>query len=234
MTMLVLGIETSTKTGGVALIDEKGVIAEYTSNIEVTHSERLMAHVDRLLKDTGVALADVGGLAVSVGPGSFTGLRIGIATIKGIAFSTNKPVAAVPTLRALAWQVPYAAHPVCPLLDARKKEVYAALYRYENGRPVPVMDECSLPLAGLADRAAGEIIFTGEGAQLFRSEIRSLFGDRALFAPLSAMVPSAASVAEIGRLMLEQGERADPDLLTPIYIRRPEAEVAWEIRQRSR
>src|SRR5574340_111067 len=121
--MLVLGIETATKTGGVALINEKGVIAEYTSNIEVTHSERLMANVDRLLKDTGIALADVEGLAVSIGPGSFTGLRIGIATIKGIVLATGKPVAAVPTLAALAWNVPHAAHAVCPLLDAKKKEV---------------------------------------------------------------------------------------------------------------
>jgi tRNA threonylcarbamoyladenosine biosynthesis protein TsaB len=231
--MKVLGIETATRTGGVAVVSESGVIAEYTLNIEVTHSERLMATVDRVLKGTGLALADLDGLSVSVGPGSFTGLRIGIATVKGIAFTTGKPVVAVPTLRALAWNLPHAAHPVCPLLDARKKEVYAALYRYENCALLRVMEEQAIALEALAGKISGRTIFTGEAAHCFRDEIVKLFGDRALFAPRSSMVPSAASVAEIGLLMLKNGERTDPDVLTPVYIRRPEAEVAWEKRRQS-
>lgn len=232
--MLVLGIETATKTGGVALINGKGVIAEYTSNIEVTHSERLMANVDRLLKDTGVALADVEGFAVSIGPGSFTGLRIGIATIKGIVLATGKPVAAVPTLAALAWNLPHAVYPVCPLLDAKKKEVYAAVYRTGPAGIETVAPEAVLPLAELASRFKEPLLFTGEGSGLFRSDLQALFGRRAFFAPASARVPSAASVAEMGRMKLAAGERADVDELAPLYIRRPEAEVAWEKKQRSR
>lgn len=232
--MLVLGIETATKTGGVALVGDKGVVAEYTSNIEVTHSERLMAMVDRLLTDTGMSLASVEGFAVSTGPGSFTGLRIGIATIKGISLATNKPIAAVPTLAALAWNLPHAVHAVCPLLDAKKKEVYAALYRQNRGRQESVMPETVLPLAELAARITEPVIFTGEGAYLFRQELQALFGTRALFAPFSAIVPSAASVAEMGRMAITAGERADAAALAPLYIRRPEAEVAWEKRQISR
>src|SRR5512135_3665909 len=111
--MLILGIETSTKTGSVAVISETGVIAQYSLNIEVTHSERLMATVDRVFSDTGLTLSRIDGFAVACGPGSFTGLRIGISTVKGLAFATGKPTAAVPTLYALAWNVPHAALPVC-------------------------------------------------------------------------------------------------------------------------
>src|SRR3990172_1127161 len=120
--MYVRGIETSTKTGGAAVVSETGLIAEYTLNVEATYSERLMAAVDRVLADAGLAVSGLDGFAVSVGPGSFTGLRIGLSAVKGLALATGKPVAAVPTLRALAWNLPCSAYPVCPLLDARKNE----------------------------------------------------------------------------------------------------------------
>jgi tRNA threonylcarbamoyladenosine biosynthesis protein TsaB len=232
--MLILGIETATKTGGVAVISEQGVLAEYTLNIEVTHSERLMSTVDRVLSDTGVTLADIDAFAVSIGPGSFTGLRIGVSTVKGLAFTTGKPVAAVPSLRALAWNIPEASHPICPLFDARKNEVYAAIFRHVGGELVTVMPERVMTLRELADEMSGPMVFTGEGALLFRDRIRMLFEDRALFAPLSAMAPSAASVAEIGLGMLGSGGATGPDGLVPLYIRRPEAEIAWEKRHRSR
>jgi len=231
--MYILGIETATKTGGVAIVSEGGVIAEYTLNIEVTHSERLMSTVDRVLKDTGLTLANMDGYGVSIGPGSFTGLRIGLSTIKGLAFTTGKPVAAVPTLKALAWNIPFSRYPVCPLLDARKKEVYAALFRHDGRNYVQEMSDSVISLAELAGRITGEVLFTGEGALLFADEINMMFSDRAHFAPLSSSVPSAASVAEIALIMLTSGQQVDPDALVPKYIRRPEAEVAWEKRQRS-
>jgi tRNA threonylcarbamoyladenosine biosynthesis protein TsaB len=230
----ILGIETSTRTGSVAVLCEQGVIAQYSLNIEITHSERLMSTVDRVLKDTGLSLKQIDGFAVAVGPGSFTGLRIGVSTIKGLAFATGKPVAAVPTLKALAFNVPHAAHPVCPLLDARKNEVYAALYSFEGPALVQVMPEAVISLALLADRLAGKTVFTGEASLLFRKELESLFAGRALFAPRSAVLPSAAAVAEIGLGMIRAGRHADPDSLTPVYIRRPEAEVVWEKRMKSR
>ena len=232
--MYILGIETATRTGGVAIVSEDGVLAEYTLNIEVTHSERLMSTVDRVFKDTGLRMASIDGFGVSIGPGSFTGLRIGLSTVKGLAFTTGKPVAAVPTLKALAWNTPHARYPVCPLLDARKKEVYAALYRYDGGELVQDLPETVLPLAELAERVAGEVLFTGEGARLFAGDIERLFAGRALFAPRSATVPSAAGIAEIALAMISVGRQTGPDGLSPMYIRRPEAELAWEKRERSR
>ncbi|NTW58151.1 MAG: tRNA (adenosine(37)-N6)-threonylcarbamoyltransferase complex dimerization subunit type 1 TsaB [Nitrospirae bacterium] len=232
--MYILGIETATRTGGVAIVSEDGVLAEYTLNIEVTHSERLMSTVDRVFKDTGLRMASIDGFGVSIGPGSFTGLRIGLSTVKGLAFTTGKPVAAVPTLKALAWNTPHARYPVCPLLDARKKEVYAALYHYDGRELVQDLPETVLPLAELAERVAGEVLFTGEGARLFAGDIERFFAGRAHLAPRSASVPSAASIAEIALDMISVGRQTGPDGLSPMYIRRPEAELAWEKRERSR
>lgn len=231
--MLILGIETSTRTGSVAVVSGDGVLSQYSLNIDATHSERLMSTVDRVLTDTRVSISDLDGFAVALGPGSFTGLRIGLATVKGLAFATGKPVAAVPTLEALAWNLPFAAHPVCPILDARKNEVYAALYDLEGRIPVRRMQETAISLKELAVRIPGRTIFTGEASRLYRTEIEKLYRGEALFASVSAILPSAAAVAEIGLAMFERGERVDPDGLTPLYVRRPEAEVAWEKRQSS-
>jgi tRNA threonylcarbamoyladenosine biosynthesis protein TsaB len=230
----ILGVETSTKTGSVAVVSEKGVIAQYSLNIEVTHSERLMSTVDRVLKDTRLAVSDLVGFAVAIGPGSFTGLRIGLATVKGLAFATGNPVAAVPTLEALAWNLPYTAHPVCPLLDARKNEVYAALYRFDENTLVQVLPETVIPIDRLAKWLSEKTVFTGEGSLIYRTDIQKILGDRAVFAPQSAVLPSAAAVAEIGLNIIKSGRQADLDSLSPIYLRRPEAEVAWEKRQKSR
>ena len=232
--MYILGIETSTKTGSVAIVSEEGVIAQYSLNIEVTHSERLMATVDRVLQDTGFTMSDMDGYAVAIGPGSFTGLRIGLSAVKGLALVTGRPVAAVPTLKALAWNLPYSAYPICPMLDARKSEVYTATYRFEGSALVYGMAEAVISLSQLSERISEKTLFTGEASQLFRKDILELFGDRARFAPISAILPSAASVAEIGLDMIKSGKQTDPDNVTPMYIRRPEAEVAWEKRERSR
>jgi tRNA threonylcarbamoyladenosine biosynthesis protein TsaB len=232
--MYILGIETSTKTGSVAVVSDKAVIAQYSLNIEITHSERLMSTVDRVLTDTGIALSQLDGFAVATGPGSFTGLRIGVSTVKGLAFATGKPVAAVPTLYALAWNVPHAAYPVCPLLDARKNEVYAAVYTSDGPVLSQTVPEAVVPLSRLGDLVAGRAVFTGEAAILYRGEIERMFGEKALFAPHSAILPAAAAVAEIGLGMIRAGRQADIDSLAPKYIRRPEAEVAWEKRMQSR
>jgi tRNA threonylcarbamoyladenosine biosynthesis protein TsaB len=231
--MYILGIETSTTTGSVAVVSENGVIAQYSLNIEVTHSERLMSTVDRVLKDTGLTITDMDGYAVAIGPGSFTGLRIGLAAVKGLALVTGKPVAAVPTLEALAWNLPYSAYPVCPMLDARKNEVYAAMYRFDGTTFVRVMAEAVISLSHLSELISEKTLFTGEASHLFREEIVNLFGDRALFAPVSAILPSAATVAEIGFAMIKSGKQADLDSVTPMYIRRSEAEVMWEKKMHS-
>src|SRR2546428_679884 len=117
---------------GAALLDGELVVGEYVLDVRLTHSERLMAAIDRLLTDAGWTVGELEGLAVAMGPGSFTGLRVGLSTVKGLALALSIPIAAVPTLDAMAAMLPFAALPICPVLDARKGEVYASLYRWDG------------------------------------------------------------------------------------------------------
>src|SRR4030042_1800262 len=140
--MLILAVETSTSAGSLALMDaplagkdseaEGKCLAEHTLNLPGTHSEKLMPAIDNLLREASLSLREIGGIALALGPGSFTALRIGVSTVKGLAYALRVPVVGVPTLDALAQNVRFAPFPVCPVLDARKKEVYAALFRGEG------------------------------------------------------------------------------------------------------
>lgn len=216
--MRVLAVETSTLAGGVALLDGDGVVGESTLDIRVTHSERLMAAVDRLLADAGWTVRDIEGLAVAVGPGSFTGLRIGISAVKGLALALAVPIAAVPTLDAMAASLPFAALPVCPVLDARKREVYACLYRWDGARMRREWDYAALTPEALAARLDQPVILLGDGARLVRSP-------HARLAPPPSLTPSPAWVGYLGIERLSTGEVVEAAALAPIYLRPSEAEL---------
>jgi tRNA threonylcarbamoyladenosine biosynthesis protein TsaB len=223
--MLVLAVETSTVHGGVALIGDGGLVSEYTLNVEVTHSERVLPAIERMLADAGVALSDLGGLAVSIGPGSFTGLRIGVSTVKGLAYATGLPVAAVPTLEAMAWLLPEARLPICPVLDARKQEVYAAIFQYGPDGLGRLMDDAALAPEALAERIRKPTLFLGDGLLAYGDLFRRLLGDRYRLPPLSHRGARAACVAELGRQRLLGGAREDLATLAPRYLRASEAEL---------
>jgi tRNA threonylcarbamoyladenosine biosynthesis protein TsaB len=222
--MRLLGVESATLSGGVALLDGDRLLGEITLNIALTHSERLMSAVDRLLADCGLAPADLDGLAVSVGPGSFTGLRVGIATVKALAMALDLPVAAVPTLDALASRLPFADAPVCPILDARKGEVYLSLYRWRDGGMAREWDYLALPPELAAARLDAPVILLGDGIEACRPWLDRLGAD-ARVAPAAQRMPSAASVAVLGRAALSAGEGVGADSLAPLYLRPSEAEL---------
>ena len=222
--MKLLGVESATLSGGVALLDSDRLLGEITLNIAITHSERLMSAVDRLLADCGLAPADLDGLAVSVGPGSFTGLRVGIATVKALAMALDLPVAAVPTLDALASRLPFADAPVCPILDARKGEVYLSLYRWRDGGMAREWDYLALPPELAAARLDAPVILLGDGIEACRPWLDRL-GAEARVAPAAQRMPSAASVAVLGRAALSAGEGVGADSLAPLYLRPSEAEL---------
>ena len=222
--MKLLGVESATLSGGVALLDGDRLLGEITLNIAITHSERLMSAVDRLLADCGLAPADLDGLAVSVGPGSFTGLRVGVATVKALAMALDLPIAAVPTLDALASRLPFADAPVCPILDARKGEVYLSLYRWRDGGMVREWDYLALPPELAAARLDAPVILLGDGIEACRPWLDRL-GAEARVAPAAQRMPSAASVAVIGRAALSAGEGVGADSLAPLYLRPSEAEL---------
>jgi tRNA threonylcarbamoyladenosine biosynthesis protein TsaB len=222
--MLVLGVETSTTQGGVAIVGEDRVLCECVLNVEVTHSERLLPAIDRALADARVSLSDLGGIAVSIGPGSFTGLRIGLSTVKGLAYGTGLPVAGVPTLEAMAWSVPEARWQVCPVLDARKQEVYAALFRHDHGRLVRVTEDAALAPEALCLLVRKPTLFLGDGVQTYGAFFRERLGARMLVPPLAGRGVRPACVAELGRARLLRGERDAPESLVPRYLRPSEAE----------
>jgi tRNA threonylcarbamoyladenosine biosynthesis protein TsaB len=230
-----LAVETSTLTGAVALLEEGRVVAESRVSVAVTHGERLVSAIDGVLRAARRELADIDAFAVALGPGSFTGLRIGLSTIKGLAFATGKPAVGVPTLDALAWRLPYCAYPICPILDARKNEVYTGLYRTLSGELELLETPRAMPPAALAeelrDGLAGPVVFVGDAVSRFGPIFSEILGSRACLAPADLRLPSAVTVGEIATGALERGEAGDPGNLVPLYVRPSEAELARERRQ---
>jgi len=213
-----LAVETSTLAGGVAILEDDRLRGEYLLDVSATHSERLLPAIDRLLADAGWGPGDLQGLAVAVGPGSFTGLRIGLSAVKGLALALGVPVAAVPTLDAMAAALPFATLPICPVLDARKGEVYCSLYRWEGGVVRREWDYAALAPEALAARLTEPVILLGDGAHLVPAP-------HACLAPPHRRVPSPAAVGVLGLARLGAGESVPAAALTPIYLRPSEAEL---------
>ena len=222
--MKILAIESATLAGGAALLDGDLLVGEITLSIELTHSERMMAVVDRLMTDCGWSPKALEGLAVSVGPGSFTGLRVGIATVKGLALALGLPVAPVPTLDALAATLPFADAPVCPLLDARKGEVYCSLYRWREREMTREWDYLALSPEEASARLAAPVIVLGDGVPACRPHLARL-GAGVSEAPPARRLPSPALVAQLGHAMLVAGRGVAAEAVTPLYLRPSEAEL---------
>jgi len=213
-----LAVETSTLAGGVALLDGDRVIGEYLLDVRLTHSERLMPAIDRLLGGAGWTPAVLEGLAVAVGPGSFTGLRIGLSAVKGLAWALSVSVAAVPTLDAMAASLPFAALPVCPVLGARKGEVYCSLYRWDGAGMCREWDYLAITPESLAERLTEPTILLGDGAA-------SIATRHARLAPPHRRTPSAAAVGVLGLERFRTGEIVSATELLPFYLRPSEAEL---------
>lgn len=230
--MYVLGIDTATLVCSAAIAEPARIVSELTMYTRRTHSERLMPAIQQLISDAGLSPQDLGGIAVSIGPGSFTGLRIGITTAKSMAFALGIPVVGVPTLDALAAQFPYSKRIICPILDAQKGRVYTALYDTSEGYPRRLSEYEVLDIKELTSRVinAGEpVIISGEAAD-FSEQLQQV--DPLLLtvaSPLNRM-PRGASSAVLGMRQLISGIGQDPQTLLPLYIRRSEAEELWEQR----
>ena len=220
---LILALETSGETGGVALYRGR-LLAEVTLSGALTYSRRLLPALDFLLAQSGLELSQIEALAVTVGPGSFTGLRIGLATVKALALILKRPVVGVETLAALAAQVPESPLPVCAVLDARRGELYAALYRMVNGYPEVLRRPRILSPERLCAEISGPALFVGEGLRVFGEELRRRLGERFRQAPGHLREGRAAAVAYLAEHRLLSGEVDDPATLTPFYLRPSEAE----------
>lgn len=226
--MLVLGIDSSTPVASAAIVSAEGLTGEITLNIGLTHSEQLLPMIDELFHQTRLALEDMEGIAVAGGPGSFTGLRIGMATAKGLAQGRNIPLVSVPTLEALAAPHAGLSGLISPVLNARRQEVYAALFRSRQGRLERLAEDCAVSPAkwiDLLNKYTEPVLFIGDGALVFRQEWTALLGERAVILPPALSLNNAVSVAQLGREKLAAGQSDNLYALKPSYIRMSEAQV---------
>jgi tRNA threonylcarbamoyladenosine biosynthesis protein TsaB len=188
-------------------------------------SASILDTVAFVLKGSGLTLEELDGFGVAVGPGSFTGLRVGLATVMGLALAAGKPVAGFSSLSMLAMNLPWASHPVCPMFDARKNEVYTGLYECRD-TPVSLMTDRVVTPEQFLELLDGTVIFIGEGAVRYRELIVAILGARALFAPPVVNLPNASAGALLGAEVFARGAGVPPELLAPVYIRPSEAELS--------
>lgn len=228
--MYILGIETSTMTGSVAILKEDRVLAEYTLHTPQTHTERLLHTIHQTLQAVSLSVRDLDGIAVSAGPGSFTGLRIGVTTAKSIAYSIRKPVAAIPSLDALASQYLFCNTLICPMIDARKKEVYAAFYRNSGAQVQRLSEYAVVQPEDFVREITEPALFLGDGVFPYRPVIERLLGEQAIFADPVHLLPRGSCIAKLGYDRFKRGEQDDCFALTPVYLRKSEAEIHWEQR----
>jgi tRNA threonylcarbamoyladenosine biosynthesis protein TsaB len=224
--MRILAADTSTMSGSFALLDGENIIAEWTLRSALTHNRRLLRAIDTLVREAGWDLPSIDGFAVASGPGSFTGLRIGMTTLKVLAWSLGKLYAAVPSLDALAFPLAFAAFPICSMIDARKNEVYCALYRTdEAGTPRIVMPHTVVSPGALVGTIRQTTIFVGDGWLLYKNRMKKKLGSLALEAPASNHLIRAGAIGELARRRFLRGESDDPRTSRPLYIRPSEAEI---------
>lgn len=226
--MKILAVDTATPTCGVAITDDDRVCAAMTVNPGHTHSRSVMLLIKNALDAVRVSVGDIDAFAVTTGPGSFTGLRIGIATIKGLALATGKPVCGISSLEALA--APFAACSVlvCPMIDARKHEVYFAVYGNEEGRLVEARPVGVGPVSHLTGEIKGPCLFVGTGAIAAHDEICEAFGETARLIRFVPPGPGAnlinpAVVADLARIRLCEYGPEQLETLVPLYVRPPDA-----------
>lgn len=224
--MLIFGIDTCCMAATAALMDDTRLIAQTVINHKRTHSQKMMPQVEAMFDQAELDIRDVDCFAAAAGPGSFTGVRIGVATAKALAQACDRPCVPVSTLHALANNTAVFDGLVCPILDARREQVYNALFR--GGRRLErLCPDRALAVEALLEELrekAEPVIFCGDGTLVYREMIRQALGDRAVFAQRMQNMNLAASVAELGWDMARRGETVPYGQLVPAYVRLSQAE----------
>lgn len=225
--MRILAIESSALTASVAIADGDTLVAEYTINHKKTHSQTILPMIDAITEITETDCGNIDLIAVSNGPGSFTGLRIGAATGKGLALALNKPMVAVPTLEAMAFNLVDDKRLICPVMDAKRKHLYSGLYYFDNGKLVEKIKQCLISYEDLTKQLNEldcEVVFLGDGIDVAEEYFRENLSCRYSFAPLHIRTQRAGAVAFAAMRMYEEGRVTDSDNFSPDYLRPSQAE----------
>ena len=222
--MIVLSMDSSSLVTTVALLKDEHILGEFTINFKREHSVILMEKVEELLKDCEVDINDVDGFVVSKGPGSFTGLRIGMATVKGLSMGSNKPYVSISSLDALAYSLLNFDGLICPIMDALRDSVFTCIYKNIDGKLTKVIDYSALSLEELATKlnSLGEtVIFTGDGVYKHKDYLLANI-PKAIFAPNHLSIIKASSLGELGMIELKNGNFDDKNS-APLYLKKPQA-----------
>lgn len=231
--MKLLVLDSSGLVASVALIEDDRLIAEYTTGNKLTHSQTLLPMLNEVIKRTSFEMEDIDAIAVAKGPGSFTGLRIGAATAKGLGLALNKPIVPVPTVDGLAYQLFGTSRIICPMMDARRKQVYTGFYRFEGGEMKVLKEQCAQSVEDTLDQLRKyneSVIFLGDGVPVYHDEIMEKMGESAIFAPAHANRQRAAAVGALAQVYFAQGIYESADEFVPDYLRKSQAEREREER----
>lgn len=231
--MKILGIDSSGMVASAAIIAEDILVSECTVNNKQTHSQTLLPMIDQVVRMSGVALEEVDAIAVAAGPGSFTGLRIGASTAKGLGLALDKPIVSVPTLEGLAYRLAGTAGLVCPIMDARRNQVYTGIYHCTcdgleivSGQKAADIRELLQELAAIPE----PVTFLGDGVPVYRDIIVQFCEREYHFVPAHLSRQSAAAVAALGQLYYQQGKVETAQEHKPVYLRKSQAEREREER----
>lgn len=225
--MKILGLDSSGIVASVAIVEDDVLIAEYTVNYKKTHSQTLLPMLDEIAKMTEFDLNSIDAIAVAAGPGSFTGLRIGSATAKGLGLALKKPLIAIPTVEGLAYNLYDISGLICPIMDARRKQVYTGIYRFTDHQLKVVEDQMAVPMETVIEKLNqyGEAVtFLGDGVPVFHELIAEKMTVPYSFAPAHVNKQRAAAVATLGEIYYRQGKTETAMEHVPDYLRVSQAE----------
>lgn len=225
--MRVLGIDSSGIVASVAIVEDEELLAEYTVNYKKTHSQTLLPMLDEIVKMLEFDMETIDAIAVAGGPGSFTGLRIGSATAKGLGLALNKELIHVPTVDALAYNLVGHDGLVCPIMDARREQTYTGIYSFEGNQIKVLKEQCAVGIDEIVEelnRLGQKVTFLGDGVKVFREYISNNLKAPFDFAPANNNKQRAASVAALGLELYAQGTKESAAMHRPDYLRLSQAE----------
>lgn len=228
--MKILSFDSATESATCALIEDEKLLGEITFNYKKQHSVLIMTMIDTLLHNSNTDITEVDGFIISKGPGSFTGLRIGMATFKGICNGLNKPLLGISSLDALAYNLAYTDGIICPILDALRGNVYTSIYKFDKNTLVKLEDYSAIAVEDLIEKLKeynSKVTFIGDGVYKHRETI-SVNLPLSCFAPTHLNVVKASSLGELGYNLLKEGSAENIYTLAPLYIRKPQAEREYE------
>lgn len=233
--MKILALDSSATVASVAIVEDDNLLGEYTVNYKKTHSQTLLPMLDEVAKMIELDLETVDAIAVSAGPGSFTGLRIGSATAKGLALALKKEIVSVPTVDALAYNMWGYPEMICPLMDARRQQAYTGLYEFINGEMKIILPQCAVgidEIVGKVNEMGRKVVFLGDGIDAFRPYLEENVKVPFEFAPAMKNKQKASSVAVLGSILYQEGKAQHAREHKPDYLRLSQAERERQEKER--